>query len=453
MRTVSRMMSLRTFRDRQMAGRLLAEGLDSRLREIPHDSIVVLGIPRGGVPVAAEVAAHVRAPLDLVIVRKLGSPGQPELAMGAVGEGGDVVLNHDVIRSLGISEHEIAHEAARQRVEVDRRVVSLRAGRTPVNVTGKTVVIVDDGLATGSTAIAACRVVRAKGAAHVLLAVPVAPEGWERTIGDAADDAFALTVPTDFMSVGQFYDDFDQVDDDEVRAILSESTGCGPSNRHEEFEVVVGAAPNGQLRRVTAELSVPAGAASIVVFAHGSGSGRRSPRNIEIARHLNDVGIATVLVDLELPDDVFTEDSADGGSSDVDSTSIGVLADRLWKVVESVAQWPDLAGCRVGLIGSSTGAAVALLTAARHPEDVAAVVSRGGRPDLVGERVGEVRCPVLMIVGSRDTVVLGLNQRTARLIPDCSIVQVARATHLFDEPGTLKEAARLACGFFRLHLG
>ena len=430
------MIRTQSFPNRRKAGRLLAEGLQPLLKGIRHGDLVILGIPRGGVPVAREVAAMYGAPLDVVIVRKLGVPSQPELAMGAVGEGGVRVLNRDVIDSMSIRSEEIERVARDEVAEIGRRVDRYREGRSSLHLTGKTVVIVDDGLATGSTAIAACQVVRACGADRVILAVPVAPFGWTSVVGNAADDLFTLSEPRDFMSVGQFYDEFEQVDDAEVRAIIADSATTSRSVDARDITVDAGRGVH-----LSASLMVPDNASSVVFFAHGSGSGRLSPRNLEVSRRLNDVGIATVLVDLEDVDDW----SRDGDM-------VRTAADRLWRTIEAVSSMSGLGGLPVGLIGSSTGGAVALLVAIENPERISAVVTRGGRPDLLGARVAQVRCPVLMIVGAHDEVVLQLNRNAARLVPDCSLVQVAGATHLFDEPGTLKEAARLACGFFRLHL-
>lgn len=204
------------FTDRADAGRRLAE----RLRgELAPDS-VVLGLPRGGVPVAYEVARALDLPLDVVVVRKLGVPYQPELAMGAVGE--DVrVLNEPVLQMARVNEAELAAVERRERAEVTRRTERLRAGRASVPIAGREVVVIDDGIATGSTARAACQVVRARGAARVVLAAPVAPAGAAQALADAADTVVLLHVPDRFTAVGQFYGDFGQTSDEEVTALLA----------------------------------------------------------------------------------------------------------------------------------------------------------------------------------------------------------------------------------------
>lgn len=200
------------FQNRVDAGRQLA----ARLRSLGHEGVVVLGLPRGGVPVADEVARALGAPLDVVVVRKLGVPTRPELAMGAIGEDGVRIINDEIVGLLRIASGQIAQVERRERAELQRRAELFRAGRSRVPVAARTVVIVDDGLATGATARAACLVVRAHGAARVVLAVPVAPLGWEEKLGEAADEYVCLFAPEDFDAVGQFYADFTATSDDEV---------------------------------------------------------------------------------------------------------------------------------------------------------------------------------------------------------------------------------------------
>jgi predicted phosphoribosyltransferase len=204
------------FTDRADAGRRLAE----RLRGDVAPDAVVLGLPRGGVPVGYEVARALELPLDVVVVRKLGLPYQPELAMGAVGE--DVrVLNEQVLRMARVDEAELGAVERRERAEVARRTEALRAGRSPVPIADREVVVVDDGIATGSTARAACQVVRARGARRVVLAAPVAPSSASKTLADAADELVLLHVSDRFSAVGQFYVDFGQTSDEEVTALLA----------------------------------------------------------------------------------------------------------------------------------------------------------------------------------------------------------------------------------------
>ena len=204
------------FADRADAGRRLAESL----RFLVGQDVVVVGLPRGGVPVAFEVARALGAPLDVIVVRKLGVPVQPELGMGAVGEGGVRIVDREIVRRAGVSERELSTVEQRERAEVVRRSSRLRGDKTPVPLTGRTVIVVDDGMATGSTARAACQVVRAQGATRVVLAVPVGPEDIERRMRADADEIICLYKPVDFFAVGQFYDRFDQTIDREVVELL-----------------------------------------------------------------------------------------------------------------------------------------------------------------------------------------------------------------------------------------
>jgi putative phosphoribosyl transferase len=182
----------------------------------------VLGIPRGGLPVAREVADALGAPLDVIVVRKLGAPGQPELGIGAVVDGDHprAIFNQDIIEHLGVEDEYIKAEIGRQLKEVHRRETAYRGGRPKVPLTDKTVIVVDDGIATGSSTRAALRGVRRQKPQRLVLAVPVAPAESLEALRGEADEIVCLEIPEDFFAVGQFYDDFHQVSDDEVKTIL-----------------------------------------------------------------------------------------------------------------------------------------------------------------------------------------------------------------------------------------
>lgn len=203
------------FRDRADAGRVLA----ARLKHLRSANPVVVGLPRGGVPVAAEVAAALGAQLDVVLVRKIGAPDREELAVGAIGEDGVTVRNDAVLRELGLSWDDLADRVERERAEVRRRADILRPGARP-DLRGRTVILVDDGIATGATMVAALRVLRDLGATHIVLAVPVAPPDSLAALAPLADEIVCPSTPRRFAAVGQWYDDFTQVPDERVRKLL-----------------------------------------------------------------------------------------------------------------------------------------------------------------------------------------------------------------------------------------
>lgn len=432
------------FANRADAGRRLA----GALRHLRGESLVVLGLPRGGVPVAREVARALDAPLDVIVVRKLGVPFQPQLGMGAIGEGGVRVVNREVVQMTGISAQTVAEVEARERAELDRRARAYRGDQAPLPLEGRTVVIVDDGIATGSTASAACQVARARGAARVVLAVPVAPRGWTTRIGGEADECVALETPTDFFAIGEHYADFTQTSDAEVVASLERAHtgatapvptgGADPPAFDHELDVATGRV------RLAGHLTLPEELVGIVLFAHGSGSSRHSPRNRFVAAALNGVGLGTLLFDLLTIDEEVVRTNV---------FDIALLAERLAAATTWLRAQPFVPPVPIGYFGASTGAGAALWAAGEPGAEVAAVVSRGGRPDLAAEHLHLVRAPTLLIVGDRDDVVLELNREAqAELRCQSRLSVVAGATHLFEEPGTLESVAELAGDWFTGHL-
>ena len=439
------------YRDRPDAGRQLAARLDRFRKEQP----LVVGLPRGGVPVAYEVADALGAPLDVVIVRKLGAPIQPELAMGAIGEEGACVLNPELVETLGVGTDELDALEERERGELDRRQLLYREGGEPLPVAGRTVILVDDGIATGSTATAAARVLRARGARRIVLAVPVAPPGAEERFTAEVDEFVCPSQPAGFFAVGAYYEHFAQTTDEDVIELLRRArTG------HEHAPVAPAAAdpPRGaggidwsQIRhrpveialngtRLPGDLRLPPQPGGLVIFAHGSGSSRRSPRNVQVAAALNAAGLATLLFDL------LTTTEADDRAKVFD---IELLTGRLAAATGWARDDPDLRELAVGYFGASTGAAAALCAAAERGPEISAVVSRGGRPDLAAHRLGEVTAPTLLIVGAADWGVIELNEQAlAALRCEKELVLVPMATHLFPEPGALEQVAGHAARWF-----
>lgn len=214
--------SAKTFVDRREAGRALAQQLAAYRG---RDDVLVFGLARGGVPVAWEIAAALGAPLDVFLVRKLGVPQWSELAMGALASGGGVVMNDDVVASLRVTDEQVREVIDSETAELVRREHAYRGGRPMADLRDKIVILVDDGIATGASMLAAVRAVRAAGPKSIVVAVPVGPESTCRELTREADDVVCATMPPGFEAVGQVYDDFHQITDDEVRDLLTPSTG------------------------------------------------------------------------------------------------------------------------------------------------------------------------------------------------------------------------------------
>ncbi|MEX0659846.1 MAG: phosphoribosyltransferase family protein [Egibacteraceae bacterium] len=437
------------FADRRDAGRQLA----AQLSHYADADAVVLALPRGGVPVAVEVAAALDAPLDVIVARKLGAPGRPELGVGAVAEGGDPIFDHDALGLLGLDVADLADTVEAERAELDRRVHRYRGERPLTAVRGRTAVLVDDGLATGVTARAALRALRGHGPDRLVLAVPVAAPRTARRMADEADDVVVVATPRGFAALGQWYRDFAQTADEEVQALLAAST----DNRSGAGTTVGGARRrDAHAREVTipaghaqlaGDLTVPRGARGVVVFAHGSGSSRHSPRNRQVAATLQEAGLATLLMDL-----LTTEEEQVDTTTGALRFDIALLATRLVAATDWVGGDTATGSLPVGYFGASTGAACALVAAVERP-DVAAVVSRGGRPDLAGAALPRVAAPTLLVVGGADTPVIQMNRDAmARMTAGTRLEIVEGATHLFPEPGALERVAGLAVGWFTHHL-
>ncbi len=415
------------FRDRGDAARQLSGKLERYRGSDP----VVLAIPRGAVPMGRVIADALEGELDVVLVRKIGAPGNPELAIGAIDEQGRVMLADSV--GMRIDAPYVRHEAQRQLALIRERRARYRPGEYRVPVAGRTAIVVDDGLATGSTMIAALKAVRAQRPARLVCAVPVAAAESLAHVSQFADDVVCLATPARFGAVGAFYEDFTAVTDDEVISVLARPRLAASS-----------VAPASHGVRIPADhvilegdQVVPPSPKGLVIFVHGSGSSRLSPRNRFVASALNQRGLATLLFDLLTP----AEDRDPASRFD-----IPLLARRLDAALSWVESEPGGRLLRVGLFGSSTGAAAALIAAAARPAAIAAVVSRGGRPDLAGRQVlSAVRTPTLLIVGGNDAQVLMLNRQAEALMsPRAQTVVIPGATHLFEEPGALEQVAMIA---------
>jgi erythromycin esterase-like protein/predicted phosphoribosyltransferase/dienelactone hydrolase len=430
------------FADRSDAGRQLA----ARLLPLGLDKPVVYALPRGGVPVALEIARALRAPLDLILVRKIGAPGAPEVALGAIVDGANpqMVLNEEVRRHSGADDIFLERARARELTELERRRARYLGGRKQVDPVGHTAIIVDDGLATGATMKAAMIAMKRQGAKKICVAIPVAPAEALEAISEQADLVVCLQPTENFYGVGAFYDDFHQLTDEETVGLLrqkwSESSDIPSGSKAGLARRQVLVPPLGLI----GELCVPAEPRGIVLFAHGSGSSRLSPRNVAVADTLNAHGFATLLFDLLTPAEAQNRRNV---------FDIPLLAERVVEAVLYVSGEPDVADLPLGLFGASTGAAAALLAAAELGGRVTAAVSRGGRPDLAGSRLSEVVAPTLLIVGGEDRHVLELNRQALGSLRCEKLLKVVpRASHVFEEPGALETVTELATAWFQHYL-
>ena len=428
---------IHSFIDRTDAGRKLAKALTA----LGLDRPVIFALPRGGVPVGVEVAKALNAPLDLLLVRKVGAPHNPEVALGAIVEGAnrEVVINEDVKRLSGADEAYIAAAVAEQRDELERRKKVYLGDRPRLDPRGRTVVIVDDGLATGATMKAALIGLKRSSPERIILALPVAPKLALEEMSELVDDVICLCPATQFRGVGSFYHDFPQLTDAETVALLAQ-VHTSPQGFLETHKRQVAIPPLG----LTGDLAVPPNPRGIILFAHGSGSSRRSPRNTYVAEKLNTLGFATLLFDLLSPEE---------GQDRRNVFDIPLLADRVVEASIWITSEPDLEDLPLGLFGASTGAGAALVAAAELKGRVDAVVSRGGRPDLAMAFLAEVASPTLLVVGGLDHDVIRLNKLAfAKLTCTKKIEIVAGAGHLFEEADTLDSAIEHAAQWFKTHL-
>lgn len=455
------------FCDRIHAGQALAREL--RRFEWSSD-VTVLGLACGGVPVAREVADALGAPLGVMVSRKIGVPGIEEVALGAVAEGSDRVVADSVAWYIGVPPRLVHRLAARERLEVERRAQIYRAGQPLPAVKGRTVILVDDGVATGSTLRAAAFAIRNSRPRRIVAAVPIASRIGAAEVRADVDELFTVITPDKFDSIASWYEDYRRVSDDEVlgrvrrptrvammngRGALSDMLSdigdrISPSFLRDdgrrastELPIAISGFSSPLMADFGAAQHVPGSddtppygrARGLVILANGGGSSRHGYRTRYMAGRFRLGGYATLRVDL-----LTREEQAEEGMSI--PFDIARIAGRL----TSVCEWASREGLdgahRTILVGAGTGAAAALATAARRPSRIFAVIARSGRVEMAASLIPHVTAPVLLIVGASDRDTLQRNGEALRALPrGALLVRVPRASQMFAEPGALGAVA------------
>lgn len=446
------------FRDRADAGDALALSLSMFATE---PNVVVLGVGRGGVPVARQVAGELGAPFDVLVSRKIGVPGIEEVALGAIAEGSGRVVPDDVAWYIGVPSRVVERLAARERVELERCAQLYRGGKPLHDLQGRTVILVDDGLATGATLRAAARAVRSKQPRRLIAAVPIASQSGVKEMQAEVDELVSLVTPEEFKSVSASYSSYAPVTDDEVLALLGRPPRRAPSvlvrdvsDRIEPPPSRHGRGPSGAERTleiqasgstIMADLGAPRDifgetthrVRGLAILAQGGGCSRNSYKNRYMAGRLRESGYATLRVDL-----LTRQEQCDDHASVATRFAVERIAARL----NSVCDWAAHEGVdgvdHTILISAGMGAGAAFLAAARRRERIFAVVSRGGRVDLAGETLSQVQAPTLLIVGTADAEMVQRNREAMRLLPNSTeMVRIPRAGNSFAEPGALGSVA------------
>lgn len=423
-----------TFKNRKQAGGLLAH----ELTKYRNADCIVLALPRGGVPVAKEISTSLKAPLSILAVRKVGAPFQPELAVGAICEDGEVLWNQRILSSTGLSPDDLGGLVKKEKAKVKEQIQKFRQGRPLPDLKGKTAILVDDGVATGATMMAAILYLKNKGAARVVAAAPVASTRSARQMKSRAHDFVTLRQEENFDSVGSWYEDFSEVSDEMVSCLLRRARRSDDVGEARAVSIPCGSVS------IQGDLTEMASAQALIVFAHGSGSSRNSVRNQSVARTLNASGFSTLLLDLLTPEE----------EKDRKNTfNISLLAERLVRATHWVKSQDELKELALGFFGASTGAGAAILAASKLPRGtVYAIVSRGGRPDLAGSALEFMEAPTLLLVGGEDLEALEINLHANKILPDALVSIVPGATHLFGEPNALEEVAHRATFWFEENL-
>ena len=450
------------FRDRAEAGKVLARLLT---RYTGEPDVVVLGVARDGIRVARQVADALGTTLGVIVARRIGLPGVEEVALGAIAEGSRRIVLHSAAQQIGVPASVIERLAANERVVLERCAALYHSAWPLPDLRGRVVLLVDDGLATGVTLRAAARAVRLSRPARLAAAVPVASVWGAQAVRREVDELTVVVTPDKFETVSEAYADYDPVTDDDVLEMLgrrsrrvssivrdvSDRVGMDrargddrPAAREQAVRIPVaggilvadlGMPPRGLL---SSNVQRVGAVRRLVILVAGAGSGRHSFANRYLAGRLRLAGYATLRLD------VLTKAEQHTGS---DRASIAFDVERLATRVAGVCDWAARHGVagsrRTSLIGAGTGAAVALVTAHRHPESVSAVIGCAGRIELPAHVLSAIQASMLLlIVGAVDQAVGGRHENILRrLPPQAEVVKVSRASHSLDQPDVVGFAA------------
>ena len=428
------------FHNRRNAGTLLANKISQIL--LDKKNTIVIALPRGGVPVAFEVAKKLQVPLDVILVKKIGAPSFPELSVGAVSENNEVFYNEDLIERLGYEVSDMKPFKDHAVAELQKTKLSLRREFPLLSLEGKDIILVDDGIVTGVTMEVVIQLLRQKKVRKIIVASPISSQVALTKLGSHVDMVEVIMVLPTVTSVGEWYEDFTQVETEDVIDILSEASSLQNIDEIKSVEVMI------KDSNITLEgnINTPEKIKSWIIFAHGSGSSHKSIRNINVASELSKAGHGTLLFDL-----LTTEEDAFSNRFNISLLSKRLVMATRWLIKSKYYK----EGTPIGYFGASTGAAAALEAVGRMDEQnlTYAIISRGGRPDMVEKKVlSSIYIPVLLIVGEEDHEIIELNKIAAESLPNCRLSIVANATHLFEEPGTLEEVTKLAIHWFDGHV-
>ena len=414
------------FENREHAGIILAE----QLKKYQNLDPIILALPRGGLPVAHQIASLLHAPLDVVLVKKIGAPGHEEFAIGAVGEDEKPILNQKLIKQYHFNPEEIECIIVNRITEIRNRAKVYRKAASPLSLEGRNVIVVDDGLATGATMKAAVQWLSTQKIKKIIVAVPVSSKEAAAEVKKMSNDFVSLLIPDNFLAVGMWYKDFPQVSDEEVIQFLLKRAQKTKRDVWIEDENI----------KLQAGLSVPPNARAIIVFSHGGGSSPKSSRNLFVSKKLNNAGYATLLLNLLTDNEILDRNNI---------FNIELITSRLVMATKWVRS--HYAGLPIGYFGTCTGVAAALgasISTAKDHLDIFAIVSRGGRPDLALEILPKVYPPTLLLVGAEDKSIIAKNENAKDYMKNSKLILIPNAGHLFEESGAMDQVADHTINWF-----